>query len=231
MALQMFDLAGADPDRRFSPYCWRTRMALAHMGLEVETLPWRFSDKAALAASGQGLVPVLLHGEEVVSDSWTIALWLRRTFPDRPDPFGHEAAVGPTHVLNAWADRVLVPGIAPMIVADIHACLDPGDQAYFRQTREQRMGGRLEEVTATREDRLPGFRQSLQPLRTVLRDRDFISGAAPAYADYIPFACLQWARCTSAFALLAADDPLASWMERMLDLYDGLGRAAPAMDG
>ena len=28
MAIEMFDLAGADEALRFSPYCWRIRMAL-----------------------------------------------------------------------------------------------------------------------------------------------------------------------------------------------------------
>ena len=38
-AIRMYDLAGADPARRFSPYCWRIRMALAHKNLSVETIP------------------------------------------------------------------------------------------------------------------------------------------------------------------------------------------------
>ena len=41
MTFRLYDLAGADPDRRFSPYCWRTRLALAHKELPVETVPWR----------------------------------------------------------------------------------------------------------------------------------------------------------------------------------------------
>lgn len=61
--LKMVDLAGADSARRFSPYCWRIRLALAHKGLEVETIPWRFTEMAVLARSGQpfdlGRVPVL----------------------------------------------------------------------------------------------------------------------------------------------------------------------------
>ena len=67
MAIVMHDLAGADPALRFSPYCWRTRMALAHKGLEVETIPWRFTERDALAFSGQGRVPVIRDGERVVS--------------------------------------------------------------------------------------------------------------------------------------------------------------------
>jgi hypothetical protein len=38
MAIKLYDLAGAETDRRFSPYCWRARMALAYKGLEVETI-------------------------------------------------------------------------------------------------------------------------------------------------------------------------------------------------
>ena len=40
MTLKLFELVGADPTRPFSPYCWRTRMALAHKGLTAETIPW-----------------------------------------------------------------------------------------------------------------------------------------------------------------------------------------------
>ncbi len=28
MGLQLYDLAGAEPERRFSPYCWRIKLAL-----------------------------------------------------------------------------------------------------------------------------------------------------------------------------------------------------------
>lgn len=45
MSLQLYDLAGAESERRFSPYCWRTKLALAHKCLAVETIPWRFTDK------------------------------------------------------------------------------------------------------------------------------------------------------------------------------------------
>jgi len=48
MPIVLYDLAGAEPDRRFSPFCWRTKMALAHKGLEAETVPWRFTEKEKL---------------------------------------------------------------------------------------------------------------------------------------------------------------------------------------
>ena len=49
MTIKMWDLAAAEDDRRFSPYCWRAKMALAHKGLKAETIPWRFTEKEAIA--------------------------------------------------------------------------------------------------------------------------------------------------------------------------------------
>lgn len=88
MGLQLYDLAGAEPERRFSPYCWRTKLALAHKGIAVETIPWRFTDKDTIAFSGQGRVPVLVDGDRIVSDSWVIATYLEKTYADRPSLFG-----------------------------------------------------------------------------------------------------------------------------------------------
>ena len=62
MSLKLFELVGIDETRPFSPYCWRTRMALAHKGLPAETIPWRFTEKGAIAPHGSEKVPVLLDG-------------------------------------------------------------------------------------------------------------------------------------------------------------------------
>ncbi len=43
---KLYELAGADENRKFSPYCWRALMALAHKGLEVESQPWHFTENA-----------------------------------------------------------------------------------------------------------------------------------------------------------------------------------------
>ena len=81
MALTLYDLAGAQADRRFSPYCWRIRLAIAHKGLPVETIPWRFTDKEVIAFSGQGEVPVLVDGDKTLTGSWTIANYLEQAQP------------------------------------------------------------------------------------------------------------------------------------------------------
>jgi glutathione S-transferase len=223
----LYDLAGADPNLRFSPYCWRAKLALAHKGIEVETVPWRFTEKDVIAFSGQGRVPVLVDGERVVSDSWSIALYLEETYPERPSLFGGPAAVPVTRFLNNWADMALHGGMIRFIVSDIAGIVHEKDRAYFRESREQRFGKSLEEVTAGREGRLKTFRDTLLPLRHTLSTQPYLAGDEPAYADYIVFGSFQWARCVSAFELLASDDAVAQWRERMLDRFDGLGRKAP----
>ncbi|MGC2125937.1 MAG: glutathione S-transferase family protein [Xanthobacteraceae bacterium] len=227
MGMQLYDLAAAEPERRFSPYCWRTKMALKHKGLAFDTIPWRFTDKDVIAFSGQGFVPVLVDGDRVVSDSWKIANYLEDTYPDRPSLFGGDGGRAVTHFVNAWADGVLVGSIARLIVTDIFAHLAEKDRSYFRETREKRFGAKLEAISADRDKDVPAFRKLLDPLRTVLKTQPFFGGAAPAYADYAVFGCFQWARCISAFPLLLNDDAVWSWRDRLLFAFDGFARKAP----
>lgn len=226
MALLLYDLAGAEPERRFSPYCWRTRLALAHKELPVETTPWRFVEKEVLAPSRQGNVPVLVDGTRWISDSWAIAEYLEDAYPDRPSLFGGAASRGLSRYFSVLADTLVV-GIFPFIALDILAHLHDGDRRYFRDSREKRVGRTLEAFVADREARLPDFRASLAALRQTLKKQPFLGGDAPLYADYAVFGPFQWARCISPFSLLADDDPIAIWRGRMLDLFNGLARKAP----
>jgi glutathione S-transferase len=231
MAIKMYDLAGAEPDRRFSPFCWRARMALAHKGLAVETVPWRFTEKNRLPTPNEGRVPVIVDGARVVHDSGAIAEYLEAQYPDRPSLFPGPAAKGLTRFVQNWTETVLQTGLIRLVVLDIHRHIGPADQAYFRASREARFGAPLEEVVKDREARLPAFRASLDPLRRTLERQDFVAGAAPAYADYIVFGAFQWARSISEFELLADDDPVRAWRGRMLDLFGGLARQTRAYGG
>ena len=228
MAITLYDLAGAEADRRFSPFCWRTRMALAHKGLEVETIPWRFTEKDRLPQPNAGRVPVIVDDGQVVHDSSVIADYLEKRYPDLPSLFGGESGHALTRFVQNWTETVLQPGLIGFVVLDIHGHIGPEDQAYFRKSREERFGKTLEDVVKDRETRLPAFRESLTPLRRTLERQDFIAGTAPGYADYIVFGAFQWSRTISDFELLAADDPVAAWRGRMLDLFGGLARKNPA---
>jgi glutathione S-transferase len=231
MAIALYDLAGAEADRRFSPFCWRTKMALAHKGLEVETVPWRFTEKDKLPHPNGGRVPVIIDGDRVVHDSSVIAAYLETHYADRPSLFGGEPGRGLTTFVQNWTETVIQPALIGFVVLDIYRHVAPEDRGYFRQSREERFGRTLEDVVEDREARLPAFRESLAPLRRTVERQRFLGEAGPVYADYIVFGAFQWARAISDFELLAADDPVAAWRGRMLDAFGGLARKSPAYGG
>ena len=223
MTVVLYDLVG-ERDLRFSPHCWRTRMALAHQGLDYEARPTRFTEIGKIADGQVKSVPAILDGERLVVDSWAIARYLEETYPDRPSLFGGAGGEAVTRFVQNWCAAVLHARLIGLIILDIWEHLVPEDREYFRTTREQRFGRRLEEVQAGREERLDDLRTSLQPLRMSLKDAPFLGGAQPLYADYVVFGALQWARVISPFRVLEADDPVSAWFERCLDLHGGLGR-------
>ncbi|MEQ1715095.1 MAG: glutathione S-transferase family protein [Hyphomicrobium sp.] len=222
--LTLYELAAGDARVRFSPHCWKIRMALAHKGLEAQCVPWRFSEKDIIAFSSQDRVPVLVHNQTVISDSWMIALYLEEQFPDRPSLFGPAETVPLTRFINSWTDATLVPALARIILLNVYDCLDVRDRVYFRSSREARFGMPMEEVVADQAARVGDLRKALIPLRQLLATEPFVSGSMPAYADYCIFGLFMWAFCTSSIALLETDDPVFAWRERLFEAFGGMAK-------
>jgi glutathione S-transferase len=215
----LYDLAAADESVRFSPYCWRTKLALAHKNLSFETVPWRFTEKDVIAFSGQGKVPVLVDGETVVSDSQSIAEYLETAYPNEASLFGEPPARALTQFVKAWTEDVLHLAIVRIILPDILPRLHPKDQTYFRESREKFWGMKIEDFAIRRAEYISTFDTALAPLRSTLKVQNFVAGAAPAYADHIVFGALQWARIMSSTPLLDEDDPIVDWMDAVLGTY------------
>ena len=224
MIIQHWELAGAEADRLFSPNCWRVRMALAHKGLPSETVPWRFTEKDAIAFSGQGLVPVIKDGDREVHDSWTIAVYLDEAYPDRPLLFDSGQARSLAFFFKQWCERGVHGAMFRVIAADLFASLHEKDKPYFRESREKRFGKSIEELGAESGAALPILRAAFDPVRPLLAVQPFVSGSKASFADYILFGPFMWARAVSPVALLDVDDPMHAWRERMLDLFDGMPR-------
>ena len=225
MTIQLYELSGKD-DRRFSPFCWRTRMALEHKGLAYETIPVRFTDKDLIAFSGQERIPVIRDGDTVVSDSWEIAEYLETQYPDGASLFGGDVGHGLARFLNVWTDRTLHPALIRLVIADILAHVDDADRDYFVESRSARFGKPPSDVQTKSEEDLAAFANAVSTLKAALGDNDFLSGGAPAYGDYIVFGAFAWARAISDFPLLKPDDPVYAWRDRMLGLFDGMPRNA-----
>jgi glutathione S-transferase len=218
--ITLWELGGKD-DRRYSLFSWRARMALRHKALEFEAQPVTLSDKQAIAFSGGKTVPVIRDGETIVRDSWQIAEYLEKQYPQRPLFPG-----GPGLFLtfNAWVDRAVVPAMLPIVAADIHERVDPADQDYFRGSMEKVLKKTLEQAAADRSALLERLGRTVEPMQAALKRQPFVSGDAPAYADYALFSVFQWARVMSPHEVLEAGAPLHAWRERMLDRFGGFAR-------
>lgn len=224
--ITLYDLVFAE-DRRPSPFCWRAKLALKHKGLKWRDEPCGFTDKEKIAFAQSQTFPVIHDGTMVIKDSWAIATYLDQAYPDKPlmpDP-------AYARFVNGWADTVVNPAIFPIVVADLVDRVRPQDRDYIVESRGKRLGTTdfSSFQAKAREKGVVAFRATLEPARRVLKEQPFLSGAAPAYPDYILLGSLMWPRTLSPLALLEADDPVHAWRDRMFDLFDGYaGKAAVA---
>ena len=91
---------------RYSTNVERVALALAYKGLEVESVSVDPADRAPLrAVSGQELVPVLVDGEEIVTDSTRILHHLDERFPDPPLFPADAARAAEVEVFLDWFNR------------------------------------------------------------------------------------------------------------------------------
>ena len=136
MSLQLYDLAGAEPERRFSPYCWRTKLAPRTQGPRSRNNPLALHRQGhdRLLGAGTGTGPCRWRSGCIEFMGRSRPTW-RRPMTDRPSLFGGPAAKALARFVNSWADNVVAPGIARLVLMDIHAHLHEKDRAYFRETR------------------------------------------------------------------------------------------------
>ena len=230
MTIKLYELLGHE-GRRYSQFSWRAKMALKHKGLEFEEIPLLLTDKDSIAFAKSNSVPVMVDGDVIKTDSWDIAAYLEEAYAAAPTLFGGAIGAGVTRVINSWCDRAVNVALGPLIARDVLDAAHPDDREYFRESMEKLYKRTLEEVQEGREDRVKILYRTLDPIRTTFRKgQNFIGGDAHGYADYVVFSQFQWARVTSPFKLLDADDPVYAWRERMLDLYDGFARNTTAYE-
>ena len=226
--ITLYDLV-LDEDRRPSPFCWRAKFALKHKGLNWRDEPMGFTEKQKIAFAQSQTVPVIHDDTKVVKDSWAIARHLDEAHPDKP-LFKSEMALSYAYFTAGWVDTAVHPALFPLLISDLYERVRPVDKPYFQESRGKRLGT-TDFATFqknAREKGLANFRSVLEPARRVLREQTFLSGEHPAYPDYALGGAFLWARVVTPLTLLEPDDPIYAWRERMLDLYEGMGRKAKA---
>lgn len=221
--MKLYELVGRDKGVGFSPFVWRVKLALAHKGLSYERVPLHFTEISdAVAFAGSKTVPVLVDGENVVSDSWEIICYLEESYPQSPNIFSDH------HAAKLFNFQIGMPLLAPLfrtIVADIYDVIHDLDKDYFRKSREARIGCTLEEAAENNKDSFATFKTNLVPYSQFFKRETYIGGAGPSYQDYALYAMFLWARITSDKKLVEDDDPVAQWISRMDQCCDGIGGA------
>lgn len=228
MTIDLYDLAAADPKIMFSPFCWRVRMSLLHKRLDFNVIPWRFSDRSATAASGYTAVPVIRDGERWVGDSWAIALYLDRTYPDAPLMHNEESRAAARLVLGVCGS-VVFPAAVRVAVFAAYNILDAASKPYFRETREAMFGCTLEELDVGEISAKAGLNHALSPFTEVLAASDYLGGDTPTYADYVLFGVLKWMDIVSPYAPLDGTSAVAQWFDRVQQLYGGYAANVPTV--
>ncbi|GJL92865.1 glutathione S-transferase N-terminal domain-containing protein [Hyphococcus sp.] len=220
----LYEIGLADSDIRPSPYCWIAKFALLHKGLAFETALVGFSAKQNYPDPDYGKVPVLIDGGEMIRDSAAIMDYLDAKYASRPLCDG-ASTLSAASFFSAWAGAALYPALGPMSMQPLFAAASAADQAYISETFTARTGMKVDDYAAG-PDAEKKVEAALHLLATPLATHPFLGGGAPNRSDYVVFAPLMWARVASAEELYVAPQPVASWIERMLDLYDGYARKA-----
>ena len=115
----------------------RVALALAHKGLEAESVWISYEDRRPVeAVSGQGLVPVIEHDGRVVADSMEIVRYLEDRFPDSPLYPSDPARRAEMLVFVDWFNRVWK--VAPNAIEAELATEEPSAERIAGHSLEMR---------------------------------------------------------------------------------------------
>jgi glutathione S-transferase len=221
--IKLFDLQLAT-GATISPFVWRTKYAIRHKGFDLDIVPGGFTGIMERTGGRSERCPVIVDDGEWVLDSWEIAEYLDRKYPDRPMLFEGPSMRVTMKFLDAWLWRTAIGPWFRCYIQDYRDLSLQCDHEYVTRSREAYLGSKLEDVQAGREDRLPLVPPTLEPLRALLRETRWLGGDQPNFADYTALAVFLWTASVARTPPLTEDDPLRDWLDRGFDLYDGLGR-------
>ena len=192
----------------WSTNCERVGLALAHKGLEIESVLIDYADRSPVEeVSGQGLVPVIEDEGRVVNDSRAILAYLEESYPDPPLFPADPARRAEVEVYGDWFERVYKA--APNAIEAELERDDPDRAAIERWSAE--------------------MRERLDLFERLLEGRDYLFGEFGA-ADCLAYPFLKYAagrdpaddelfhRILSERQPLGDDHPrLAAWIARVAE--------------
>jgi glutathione S-transferase len=156
----------------FSTNVERVALALAHKGIPVEYIDVDDGDRSPVVEiSGQELVPVLVDGDLVLSDSPVILEYLEERHPEPPLYPADESRRAEVRIFVDWFN--LVWKRPPNLIAAEEEKPEPDRR-------------RIAELEQRITDALPRF-------ESLLADRDYLFGDELTVADLVAFPFLKYA--------------------------------------
>jgi glutathione S-transferase len=156
----------------FSTNVERVALALAHKGLDVESVVISYDDRSPVVdVSGQGLVPVLVDGDDVIPDSTRILRHLEAKWPDPPLFPRDRARRAELDVFLDWFNEVWK--VPPNAIEEEMERDEPDEQRIAALSRR--------------------MRASLDVFESLLDGRDHLFGDDFSAADCAAFPFLKYA--------------------------------------
>jgi len=152
--------APGKPVKTWGPNTWKTRYTLNYKGLPYKTEWVEYPDIEALCkrlgapptgkkpdGRDQYTLPVIYDPstKKAVADSLAIAKYLDSTYPDTPQVVPPGLDAFQAVFLDSIVGLVVLPGLL-ILLSRIAGYLGPQSAEYFRTTREERFGAKLEDM-------------------------------------------------------------------------------------
>ncbi|KAG0165924.1 hypothetical protein DFQ28_008138 [Apophysomyces sp. BC1034] len=233
--VRLYDLHFPDDPRGvWSPNTCKTRYALNVKGIPYEseflTLYEVPTEIPKITKTGERpTVPVIVdlaHDNKPVQESWEIAKYLEKAYPDSSSLFhGNEGA----HLFfHSYCNTQILPPLFQLVVLDVLRRSGPESyQKFFRAHHEARVGLTLEQFAGNPDDILKKFPKLLEPCITVLLSYPFLTGEKVGWADVTLAATLTVLDAikpelfkSHILSGYTNSDSLRNWWQRM-EIYRG----------
>lgn len=227
MTIEFYELAAENTDIKFSPFVWRTRMALLHKGVDFKSIAWQFKDRDT---KEHKTVPAIYDNGKMVSDSWEIAKYLDAQYPDKPMLMKDAEAQAHAQLVSNICNAMIFGTAVSMAIYPVSQIIDDESAAYFIETREGKFGKKLVDINNDDKDAAKAaLAKGLSVFETTLATSDYLGGDAPTYADYTLFGVLKWIDVV-AYRPVDESTNVGKWFDRISAMYDGDAAKAPTVN-
>ncbi|CEP19721.1 hypothetical protein [Parasitella parasitica] len=218
------------PGLVWSPNTCKTRYALNLKHIPYETRWVNFGDiqtviPAITKRSERPTVPIIVHNDKPVVDSWDIAVYLEEQFPNNPSLFHGNVALH--NFFLQYSNKYINGSIYRIVLLDVHASTgDEKLQGWFRKDRESSMRGKsLEQFAGDVNDNVTKLKTGIALVSSHLKDHPYVTGDRPGWADVVLLSHLTFlvAFKPEIFeTAVLSDERIRAWWDRTEHIRTGV---------